>query len=62
MSASIARSLEGLFSLEGKVVLLTGATGGIGSILAEGFASAGAALALCDLDRNALSLLTDIAI
>ena len=54
MSSSIAQSLEKLFSLENKVILLTGAAGGIGKVLAEGFASAGAAMALCDLDTAKL--------
>jgi 2-deoxy-D-gluconate 3-dehydrogenase len=35
-----------LFSLEGKVALITGASGGIGSALAIGFAEAGAAIAV----------------
>jgi NAD(P)-dependent dehydrogenase (short-subunit alcohol dehydrogenase family) len=46
---SIAENLEKLFSLEGKVVLLTGAAGGIGSELARGLAGAGASIALADL-------------
>jgi len=57
MSISIAQSLEKLFSLENKVILLTGATGGIGSVFAEGFASAGASMALCDLNLSDLNLL-----
>jgi gluconate 5-dehydrogenase len=39
---------ETLFSLEGKVVLLTGGAGGIASGLARGFAAAGARLVLAD--------------
>ncbi len=46
---SIGANLEKLFSLEGKVVLLTGAVGGIGSELARGMAGAGASMALADL-------------
>ena len=57
MSLSIGQSLEKLFSLENKVVLLTGATGGIGSVLAEGFASAGALVALCDLSIEKMEIL-----
>ena len=37
-----------LFSMEGQVVLLTGAAGGIASGLARGFAAAGARLGLAD--------------
>ena len=59
MSIPIAQSLEKLFSLEDKVVLLTGAAGGIGSVLAEGFASVGAAMALCDLDEIKLRVMAD---
>ena len=55
MSTAIARCLEKLFSLENKIVLFTGAAGGIGSILAEGFASAGAAMALADLNVTGLN-------
>ena len=59
MPTSIAQSLEKLFSLDNKVILLTGAAGGIGRILAEGFASAGAAIALCDLDDAKLNTIAD---
>jgi NAD(P)-dependent dehydrogenase (short-subunit alcohol dehydrogenase family) len=38
--------LNHLFSLEGKAALITGASGGIGSALAIGFAEAGAAIAV----------------
>jgi NAD(P)-dependent dehydrogenase (short-subunit alcohol dehydrogenase family) len=46
--------LEKIFSLEGKVILFTGATGGIGSVLCKGFAKAGASVALCDVDAGKL--------
>ena len=40
--------------LEGKVAVITGATGGIGSAAARIFASEGASVALVDLDESAL--------
>ncbi len=51
---SIQKNLEKLFSLENKVVLLTGASGGIGEEIAKGLASIGATMILCDLDINKL--------
>ncbi|MCL2244464.1 MAG: SDR family oxidoreductase [Treponema sp.] len=59
MPVSIAQNLEKLFSLENKVILLTGAAGGIGKALAEGFAAAGAKMALCDLDKAKLETIAD---
>jgi NAD(P)-dependent dehydrogenase (short-subunit alcohol dehydrogenase family) len=47
--------LEKIFSLDGKVILFTGATGGIGSVLCKGFANAGASVALCDMDAAKLA-------
>jgi NAD(P)-dependent dehydrogenase (short-subunit alcohol dehydrogenase family) len=41
---------DSLFSLEGRVAVITGAAGGIGSWLSAGFAGAGAAVMLTDLD------------
>ncbi len=38
--------------LEGKVCLITGAAGGIGSAIVEAFAAEGAALAIADVDRS----------
>lgn len=52
---SIGTNLEALFSLEGKVIVLTGATGGIGSVLAKGLAGAGAQMVICDLDAAKLT-------
>jgi NAD(P)-dependent dehydrogenase (short-subunit alcohol dehydrogenase family) len=46
--------LEKIFSLSGKVILFTGATGGIGRALCKGFANAGASVALCDVDAGKL--------
>ena len=44
----ISEYLHSLFSLEGKVILMTGAAGGIGEALTRGFAQAGGTVALCD--------------
>lgn len=46
---SISENLEKIFSLQDKVVLLTGAVGGIGSELAKGLAGVGADMALADI-------------
>jgi NAD(P)-dependent dehydrogenase (short-subunit alcohol dehydrogenase family) len=46
----IGAYLESLFSLKGKVILLTGAAGGIGEALARGLAGAGGSVALCDMN------------
>ena len=47
--------LTKLFSLEGKTALVSGAAGGIGSALAKGLAQAGASVALCDINKEALN-------
>jgi NAD(P)-dependent dehydrogenase (short-subunit alcohol dehydrogenase family) len=43
-----------LFSLEGKIALVAGASGGIGSVLARGLAAAGATVALNGRDHRKL--------
>ncbi len=40
------------FGLEGKTVLITGATGAIGAEIAKGFADAGSKVAVVDLDQS----------
>ncbi len=53
--ASVGSYLSGLFSLEGKTALLTGASGGIGRVLAVAFARAGATVALNGTSAERLS-------
>ena len=45
--------LSNLFSLKGKVIMATGAAGGIGYELCSGMAQAGGAVAVCDMDFEA---------
>ena len=56
---SIGSNLEKIFSLENKVIMLTGAIGGIGSVLAKGLADVGAQMALCDIDPVKLDSLAE---
>jgi len=58
MSVKSNDVIHRLFSLRGKVVLITGAAGGIGRVLARGIAEAGAAVALCDIDPVRMQLVT----
>ena len=51
--------MSGFDGLSGKTVLLTGAAGGIGSAIAQGFANAGARLALVDFDAARGNALRD---
>ena len=44
---------------EKKVVIITGACGGIGEVIAEKFAAAGATLALCDIRQDELSQIAE---
>ena len=46
--------LTEMFSLEGKTALVTGAGGGIGKAIALGLAKAGAHIALCDINIEAI--------
>ncbi len=51
---SVGSYLEGMFTLKDKVIVMTGAGGGIGSVIAEGLARAGASMVLCDISPDAL--------
>jgi NAD(P)-dependent dehydrogenase (short-subunit alcohol dehydrogenase family) len=53
----ISSFLEKTFSLQGKKILFTGAAGGIGSALCMGLAKAGADVALCGRNQEALEKL-----
>jgi NAD(P)-dependent dehydrogenase (short-subunit alcohol dehydrogenase family) len=55
-----ALSPPALFSLEGRVAIVTGAAGGIGRWLAAGLGAAGASVLLTDLDEVALSELESV--
>ena len=57
--ADVQKNLAELFSLEGKVVMLTGAVGGIGAVLAKGLVGVGADMALCDIAEDSLTALCD---
>ena len=48
--SQIGNYLETIFSLNGKVILLTGAAGGIGEVFARGLAAAGGAVVMCDIN------------
>ena len=55
---SIESNLKKLFSLEGKVILMTGAAGGIGAELSKGMAGAGAFMCNCDINDHGLKELS----
>jgi len=55
----VGGKLSQLFSLEGKNILLTGAAGGIGEVLAKGLAEAGAHMLLCDIAEEKLYAIRD---
>ena len=54
----VTSKLTELFSLVGKVVLLTGASGGIGEELAVGLAQSGGKMALCDIQTEKVNTLS----
>lgn len=54
MNERVCEKLCELFSLENKVIVMTGAAGAIGSALAKGMAQAGGQMVLCDLEAEKL--------
>ena len=54
MKEQVKDKLYELFSLEGKVILMTGAAGAIGRVLAKGMAQAGGTMMLCDREKDGL--------
>lgn len=56
---SVETNLKKLFSLEGKIVLMTGAAGGIGAALSKALAGIGATMCNCDVSEKGLQALAD---
>ncbi|NLV35459.1 MAG: SDR family oxidoreductase [Clostridiaceae bacterium] len=56
---SIDANLRRLFSLEGKIIMMTGAAGGIGGSLSKGMAGIGAIMCNCDISEKGLKTLED---
>jgi len=54
------QTIENLFSIEGKVALITGATGGLGHATALGLAKAGAKVMLTGRDREKLKPVAEL--
>ena len=54
LEMGVEQNLKKLFSLEGKIIVLTGAAGGIGEALAKGLAGAGGEMVLCDVAMDRL--------
>ncbi len=59
MNENVCKKLCDMFSLEGKVVVMTGAAGAIGSELSRGLAEVGAEMVLCDLNQERLDELAE---
>lgn len=56
---SIDANLRKLFSLEGKIIMMTGAAGGIGVALSRGMAGIGAIMCNCDISEKGLNILSN---
>ncbi len=59
LKVSMSNIIEKLFSLQGKVVLVSGAGGAIGSVLSKALANAGATVALHDIDLARIKPIQD---
>lgn len=59
MNTPVSKALEALFSLEGKVALVTGGATGIGRMAAEGLASAGARVLIASRKAEACQQAAD---
>ncbi|MCI8415913.1 MAG: SDR family oxidoreductase [Lachnospiraceae bacterium] len=59
MKLDTSAKLKELFSLEDKVILVTGAAGGIFSEVSKGMAQVGGAMALCDFNEEGLKKVED---
>ena len=57
MSAEV--NLKKMFSLEDKIIVMTGAAGGIGASLSKGMAGVGAIMCNCDVSEKGLALLKE---
>lgn len=56
---SVESNLKKMFSLEGKVILMTGAAGGIGAAVSKSLAGIGATMCNCDVSEKGLQDLTE---
>lgn len=56
---SVESNLKSLFSLEEKIILMTGSAGGIGAALSKGMARIGATMCNCDVSEKGLKVLED---
>ncbi|CNH11272.1 gluconate 5-dehydrogenase [Yersinia thracica] len=59
LKVSMSNIIKKLFSLQGKVVLVSGAGGAIGSVLSKALANAGATVALHDIDLARIKPIQD---
>ncbi|MDO4260710.1 MAG: SDR family oxidoreductase [Eubacteriales bacterium] len=59
MDQRVCENLSRLFSLEGKVIVMTGAAGAIGSELSKGMAGVGGRMILCDVNEERLESLAE---